>query len=193
MSDAIIPDLWRRIEGALQAHVPETAKTLAPPATEPEIADLERAIHLNLPRDLRTSLAIHNGQIDPTRCHAFAREGILLDTRKIADRWTMITEIEETEGVRRAPGQGPWWKRSCIPFTDAEGNMLCVDMDPALGNRIGELVCHVHDGEIERGLGACFGDWLASLAERLEAGQFRIDDYGYLRLNRVKHAPHTKD
>ncbi len=48
---------------------------------------------------------------------------------------------------------------------------------------MGEVVCHVHDSEIERGLGASYQAWLSSLAERLEAARFRIDDYGYLWLD----------
>jgi cell wall assembly regulator SMI1 len=182
MSDAI-HDLWQRIERVLKQHAPETAGTLAPPATDQEIDALEAAICQTLPTDLRASLKIHNGQRDPSRCHAFCGEGMLLTTAEIADRWNIVTEIDEDVRFSAAPGRGPWWKKSCIPFTDAEGNMLCVDMDPSLGSRTGEVVCHVHDGEIERGLGASYQAWLSSLAERLGAGRFRIDDYGYLWLD----------
>lgn len=183
MSDVMVRNLWQRIERVLQTHAPDTSATLAPPATEDEIAALEAAIGLSLPSDLRASLKAHNGQNDPTRCHGFCGEGILLDTNQIADRWKMATEIDESERFSAALGHGPWWKASCIPFTDAEGNMLCVDMDTALGDRIGEVVCHVHDSEIERGLGTSYCAWLSSLADRLDAGRFRIDDYGYLWLD----------
>src|SRR5215467_7017510 len=163
-----IPRLWLGIERVLQEHAPQAAATLAPPATGEEIANLEAALGLSLPADLRLSLQIHNGQHDPTRCHAFTDEGILLGTHDIADRWKMVTAIDKSERGKEAPGQGPWWKTTCIPFTDAEGNMLCVDMDKSLGDRIGEVVRHVHDSEIERGLGASFTQWLSSVAERLE-------------------------
>jgi hypothetical protein len=56
-------------------------------------------------------------------------------------------------------------------------------MDPGLNDRVGEIVCHVHDSEIERGLSASFKDWLCSLADRLDAGRFRIDHHGYLWLD----------
>jgi molybdopterin molybdotransferase len=184
MSD-VIPRLWLGIERVLQEHALEAATTLAPPATDEDIANLEAAIGLSLPADLRLSLKIHNGQNDPTRCHAFTDEGILLGTHDIADRWKMVTEIDESERGREAPGQGPWWKTTCIPFTDAEGNMLCIDMDESLGDRIGEVVCHVHDSEMERGLGASFTHWLTSVTDRLEAGRFRVDDYGHLWLDRT--------
>src|SRR5437660_10756130 len=142
MSDANIRDLWKRIERLLEQHASETAATLAPPATEPQIEALEAAIGQTLPMELRASLKVHDGQRDPTRCHAFCGEGMLLSTAEIADRWKMVTQIDEDNRFSAAPGQGPWWKTSCIPFTDAEGNMLCVDTDPSLGSRVGEVVCH---------------------------------------------------
>ena len=36
------------------------------------------------------------------------------------------------------------------------------------------------DGEIERGIAPSYRVWLSSLADRLEAGRFLIDEYGYL-------------
>jgi cell wall assembly regulator SMI1 len=182
MSELTIPDLWSRIERVLEQQAAEAAATLAGPATDQQIEELEAAIGQTLPGDLRSSLKVHDGQRDPTRCHAFCGEGMLLSVAEIADRWKMVTEIDEENRFSAAPGQGPWWKASCIPFTDADGNMLCVDMDPSLGSRRGEVVCHVHDSEIERGLGASYETWLSSLVKRLEAGRFRIDDYGYLWL-----------
>jgi cell wall assembly regulator SMI1 len=175
--------LWERIERALQAHAPDTAATLAPPATDQELTASETAIGLALPADLRASLKIHDGQRDPSRCHGFTGEGGLLGASEIAELWRMVTEIDEAERPHAAPGLGPWWKTSCIPFTDAEGDMLCVDMDPDLADRVGEVVCHVHDSEIERGLSASFGDWLSSVADRLDGGRFSIDRYGYLWLD----------
>src|SRR5262245_44851941 len=132
MSTSNIPDLWKRIERVLQQHAPETAATLAPPATDQQIEVLEAAIGQPLPLDLRDSLKVHDGQRDPTRCHAFCGEGMLLSVAEIADRWKMVTEIDEDNRFSAAPGQGSWWKISCIPFTDAEGNMFCVDMDGSL-------------------------------------------------------------
>jgi cell wall assembly regulator SMI1 len=176
-------DLWQRIGRALQAHAPDTATTLAPAATDQEIAALEAAIGLTLPADLRASLKIHNGQRDPSGCHWFTAEGVLLGTSEIAERWRMVTVIDEELRSHAAPRQGPWWKASCIPFTDADGDMLCVDMDPDLVSQVGEVVCHVHDGELGRGLSASFGDWLSSVANRLDGGRFFIDEDGYLWLD----------
>jgi cell wall assembly regulator SMI1 len=173
-------ELWRRIEQVLQRHAPETAATLAPAASEQDLAALEATIGIALPNDFRESLKVHDGQDDPTRCRPFTGDGLLLSTAEIADRWKMLTEIEEGERTRGGPGYGPWWKTTCIPFTDADGNALCIDMDPGLNDRTGEVVCHVHDGEIERGIATSYRAWLSSLADRLEAGRFEIDEWGDL-------------
>jgi cell wall assembly regulator SMI1 len=183
MSDGTVRDLWQRIERVLLEHVPDTAATLAPPATDQELDTLETTIGLKLPADLRASLRIHNGQNDSTRCHSFTVEGMFLGASEIARQWKMVTGIDEGERARGGPGYGRWWKTSCIPFTHSDGDMLCVDMDPELGDQIGEIVCHVHDSEIERGIAASFGDWLASVADRLDAGRFTVDEYGYLSLD----------
>lgn len=176
-------NLWQRVERFLQTHSPDTAATLAPATSDQEIAALEEAIGLTLPRTFRESLKVHNGQDDPTHSRAFTSEGLLLSTAAIAERWKMLTEIDEGERSRGRPGYGQWWKTTCIPFTDAEGNMLCIDIDPGLNDRAGEVVCHVHDGEIERGIAASYRGWLSSLVDRLEAGHFQIDDYGRLWLD----------
>lgn len=180
MPDAAMRRLWGRIERVLRELAPETAATLAPPATDEQIAALEAAVGSTLPADLRASLKVHNGQRDPSRCHGFTGDGMLLGVGQIAAKWKTTTQLDAAMGRPSSPGHGPWWKASCIPFADAEGDMLCVDMDPRLGDEAGEVVCFVHDGVIERGLGAGFGDWLSTVAERLEGGRFRIDEYGLL-------------
>src|SRR5437867_3449026 len=90
-----IQTLWMRIEQVLKKHVPSTAQTLAPPATESEIAQLEGAIELDLPEEFRCSLRIHNGQIDPTGCHSFIIGGPLATTTRIAETWRMLNEVDE--------------------------------------------------------------------------------------------------
>lgn len=186
MSEINIRDVWSRIERVLEQHAPATAATLAPPATDEQLAALEAAIGQTLPADLRASLKVHDGQCDATRCHVFCGEGVFLSTAEMADRWRITTEIDDNNQFSAQSAQGPWWKASCIPFTEAEGNMLCVDMDTSLGAQVGEVVCHVHDGEIERGISSNYGTWLTALAARLQSGQFQVDDYGYLWLKDIE-------
>jgi cell wall assembly regulator SMI1 len=171
--------------------VPDTARTLAQPATDQEIDDLQAAIGLFLPAEFRESHKVHNGQDDPTRCHHFFTEGLLASTKQIAETWRMLTEIDE--GFRqREPdwdthGHGEWWNRHWVPFTIGEGDCLCINLNPQVrpGGTFGEIVCHVHDNPHEPGIAISYSAWLHRLAQRLERGEFTINQYGYLDLNIV--------
>ena len=44
-----VSSIWTRIEKVLWEVVPETARTLAPPATDKQIEDLEASIGLSVP------------------------------------------------------------------------------------------------------------------------------------------------
>src|SRR6266540_683725 len=137
-----VPEWWSRIETVLNTHVPETAKTLAPPASEREVKELEDFVGLGLPESFKRSLRVHNGQRDPTRCHSFCEEGIFLNTTEIAETWKTLSELDE--GFRQQyPGWdshefGDWWNRNWIPFTQSDCGSLCINLDPRLGDRIGE-------------------------------------------------------
>ena len=190
ISSPDIRELWTRIEGVLRQHVPDTARTLAVPATDQEINELEEAIGLKLPADFRESLGIHDGQDDPTRCHSFCSDGVLAGTKKIAETWRMLTEIDgeilqKYYSHLEPDGHGAWWNRHWVPFTDAEGDCLCINLNPELrpGAAFGEIVAFVHDNPHEPGIAPSYGVWLQKLAQRLEDGDFEINEYGYLRLN----------
>jgi cell wall assembly regulator SMI1 len=63
-----VAQTWTRIEQVLQKHVPDTARTLAGPATDEDIAELQAAIGLILPTDFCQSLKVHNVA---RRCSSF--------------------------------------------------------------------------------------------------------------------------
>lgn len=189
MASIDIRAVWTRIERVLEECAPDTARTLAPPARDAEINDLEAAVGLSLPEDFRKSLRIHNGQDDPTRCHRFCIEGVLATTKQIAETWQMLTELDGQFRCQDCQwdthGHGEWWNRHWVPFTAGDGDCLCINLDPQVrpGGVHGEIVCHVHDSRHEPGIARSYGDWLEAIAERLENRDFTIDEYGYLWLN----------
>jgi cell wall assembly regulator SMI1 len=181
-----VAETWTRIEQVLQKHVPDTARTLARPATDDDIAELQAAIGLILPTDFCQSLKVHNGQEDSTRCHSFIIEGLLASTSQISETWRMLTEVDDRFRQELADWvQGDWWSRHWVPFTIGDGDCLCINLDPNVrpGGTLGEIVCHVHDNPHEDGIAVSYGAWLQLLADRLENGEFTIDQYGYLAPN----------
>lgn len=184
-----IRTIWTRIERVLECHVPETAATLAPPATEDEIAEAETATGLKFPTDLIASLKIHNGQNDPSCCHSFINEGLLASTQQIAETWRMLSDLEEefhqSDQNWNALEHDEWWNRHWIPFTYGDGDCLCVNLNPHVrtGGQFGEIVCHIHDNPHEAGIALSYSEWLGNLARRLENHEFNIDEHGFLTLN----------
>jgi molybdopterin molybdotransferase len=179
-----VPTSWTRIEKVLWDAVPDTARTLGPPATDKQIEDLEASIGLSVPQALKDSLRIHNGQHDPTGCASFTHCGMFLTTEQIAETWKMLTELDE--GFRQ---QYPnwdegdaWWDHHWIPFTGGDGDSLCISIDPRIGPRTGEVIWFAHDNPHEPGIAASFTDWLEELARRLEERDFTIE-HGQIFLN----------
>ena len=162
-------ETWMKIEGYLSDNVPSVIETLNNPATESEIMALEEAVGYSLPDDFRSFLLVHNGQEDPSRLQTLCEEGTLLSTRAIIETYKMLNEINESNEV----GPVEWWGRKYLPITDCEGDHLSIDLES------GEIVMHVHDSEIERGISNSFKEWFISKLAVFEEGKFSVDD-GYL-------------
>jgi cell wall assembly regulator SMI1 len=185
-----INGIWRRIERRLQIHAPEVFATLSPGASAAELKKLETAIDLKLPADLRQSLTIHNGQNDRTRCLTFCGYASLMPARNIVRDWRMLTKLGvqfDKESGDYSPAKNrlnhDWWRRSCIPFAEFEGDYTCVDMKATKGLRSGRIVEHTHDSLMSETKMPSFTDWLERIARALEAGKFDREVYGYFQVH----------
>lgn len=180
--DVDIRESWSTIEAALREQAPQLIATLGPPASDQELADVERKTGLQLPEDLTASLRCHNGQRDLSRSWSFTDGGMLLSTDGIVERWQIADSVHRDLLNRPPPVAGhcplPWWKTTLIPFTDAEGDMLCVDTDVALGPRRGEVIWHVHDDGLTAAVAESYCQWLKNVASKLCEGSLRVDERG---------------
>jgi cell wall assembly regulator SMI1 len=79
------------------------------------------------------------------------------------------------EGFSGDSSQGvkpDWWNPKWIPVTDTRGNNYCIDLDPALGGKAGQIIGVWYDSR-ERGVIAdSFTEWLEDFANGLEAGEY---------------------
>ena len=188
-SDIDIRESWNSIEEALRAQAPRLVATLAPPASEADIAELEQVIGLRLPTDLNASLRCHDGQRDPSCLWSFTDGGMLLSTSGIAERWRIADSVYRDLLTQPPPVPGytpaPWWKTTLIPFTDAEGDMLCVDTDAVVGSHCGEVIWHIHDDGLTSAIAESYAQWLADVASRIRKGRLCVDKrFSYLRSER---------
>jgi cell wall assembly regulator SMI1 len=174
---------WNTIETVLAREDPEAHASLAPGASEEQVRVLEQALGTSLPQDFRESLRHHNGQRLPNSEHSFVDHGFLLPCALIAEMRDMLNQIDaevldqiRVEGRPIPPGE--WWNRNYVPFLDANGNMLCVDLDATHRHQFGEVVWHVHDGNVDRGVAPLYIGWLEKIAGRLDSGQFKVGEFG---------------
>jgi cell wall assembly regulator SMI1 len=188
-SEIDIRECWTVIEDVLRTQAPRLYATLAAPASEAEIAELEQIIGLRLPSDLTASLRCHNGQRDPSRLWSLTDGGMLLSTSGIAESWRIVDSVHRDLLSQPPPVPGytpePWWKATLIPFTDAEGDMLCIDTDAALGSHYGQVIWHVHDDSLSSPIALSYAQWLADVASRIRNGGLCVEERSsYLRSER---------
>lgn len=142
------------------------------PAADDEIRVLEGALGAKLPDDFIASLKIHNGQVNPYR--ATLDGEILLDVRGILNEWSCWRDLVMKgafDGSTSDPDggvKGDWFNVGWIPFTrDGAGNGLCLDLDPAPGGTVGQVIRVWHDDGRRERLAVSFEQWLDRAVKEL--------------------------
>jgi cell wall assembly regulator SMI1 len=88
-------------------------------------------------------------------------------------------------GVRNDLRFRPGW----VPFMDADGDKLVLDLDPAPGGAYGQVFEWSSTGStFNRVLAPSFSGWLAGLAEALSKRRFGLDEFGGIWLGGVPTA-----
>ena len=154
-------------------------------------SELQAAVQLTgqpWPVDLRESLERHNGEVE--------RGGVLMGWRllpaaEIAATWATMNELQRTgefrDGVPVAgAGVRPvWWSAAWLPISDSgSGDHHCIDLDPADGGRVGQVVVFLHDDGLRRVQSDSLASLLGGLATGLAAGDFTADALGRVRIRR---------
>ncbi len=134
-------------------------------ASQAAIAATEGKLGVTLPTEVRAFYLAHDGGPDnETVCGN--RE--LLSLRGIVNQWEVWKEIfddqdlEDDESSEPDPGvQKKWWIPEWIPVTyDLAGNHDVIDLAPAKGGKVGQIVSLWHDDGERTALGKDFLSWL---------------------------------
>lgn len=145
-----IAESWEQLEVWLKKNWKDGYKDLNKPATDQEIAKLEKTLQIKLPEDFIALLKVHNGQ----KCNVggFFDGSEFLSTESIIDQWTCWKELldnNEFEGVFSNPQNGvknDWWNAKWIPIThNGGGDHICIDLDPVNPKDSGQLISMWHD------------------------------------------------
>lgn len=179
-----IEQLWQRIEAAMRAHAPDALARLAPGADVQAIKQLENELEVILPQSFQDSCRVHEGgytlelvsQMEVLSLEGIAAvwhvlEELLEDVEWASQQPYYFTEEVVRSGWETGPIKPVWWHRSWIPFgEDPTGNLCCLDMDPAPGGTVGQIIDWDHEAGPSRVLHRGFEQLLAAFAERLENG-----------------------
>lgn len=169
-------DVWRRIEDWLSANAPQLLDELPEGASEDDIHGVESALGIELPADLRDSLAIHDGDDDV----GIAIGWCLLSTTQIVESWLFWHEFmgtsEPSPGVPDKGVAPVWWSDGWIPVSqNMSGDYDCVDLAPDEAGNSGQVIRVWHDKPQRQVQAASFRDWLEQLADGFESGRYVYD------------------
>ncbi len=172
---------WKRyLDAGTRAHA-ALSSYLAPAAPEAEVAKCERAVKCAFPPDLRHLLKLHNGSNEYQVLPGWE----LFSTERIADEWAVWADLYHNQfkpDDYKCEPNGPirgdeWWRLKWIPFTgDGGGNHLCVDMEPAPGGAVGQVITMWHDAANRDVAATSLTELIESLAADFEAGLLTWDD-----------------
>ncbi|WP_176050999.1 SMI1/KNR4 family protein [Burkholderia sp. BCC1644] len=164
-----VRDAWKRIGHAIAAHPASLPGGLNGPADEHALAELHVALGSTLPDDVIDSLRLHDGQADPDA--VFTESDALLSAQEIVAQWSIWQKLVsggDFDGMTSEPDAGirdDWYNLKWIPFThDGSGNHLCIDLDPAEGGVIGQVIRVWHDDELRERVASSYAEWLARVA-----------------------------
>jgi cell wall assembly regulator SMI1 len=188
---------WRTIEGVLWENAHSVYRALRKPATETQIARLARLVPAKLPREFVQSLKTHDGLRD-----SYLGQNRLFDYYALLPVAAIIAEYKgicalqaqdpiggswagADAGVRNDARFRPGW----VPFMDADGDKLVLDLDPAPGGTCGQVFEWSSTGSTHnRVLASSFSEWLAGLADTLVKRRFGLDEFGGIWLGGVPTA-----
>ena len=176
---------WDRIEQWLEENAAETLDMLAPGAEEDEIVDAEEALGLSFPDDLRQSYLRHNGEGDD---EVYLAQGwILMSLDAVVDNYKMLQKLYEdgvfdpNDGLPEGPVKPVWWSPKWIPVAEnGGGDYLMIDLDPAEGGKVGQVVEYWHNDDLRTVMAPSFAAFMAKMADDLEAGKYSAGEWGEL-------------
>ena len=175
-----VPALWKRIDKVLKANR-AVKRALRKPATDAQIAKCEAALAIAMPPALRASYRIHNGQKSGADClfpddfSGLDAPFSMLSLDEIVNDWRTwkklidAGEFKKQKGKPDAGIRSDWWNPQWIPFAnDGGGDSLCIDLAPAKGGVVGQIILHRHDDASRSIIAGDFRELLQLLAEHLE-------------------------
>lgn len=179
------------IDDVLRENANSVYCALRKPVSDVQLRQFQSRLGAKLPVDFVQSLKVHDGLRD-----SYLGQIRLFDTwallpvREISMEWKSMTALQAECGfggcqfkVNSRIKNDAHWRPGWVPFMDADGDKLVIDLDPGKKGKIGQVFKWSNSGSFPTSLLAdSFGEWLADVAERFAKRQFRLDEAGAIWL-----------
>ncbi|GAB1779210.1 hypothetical protein PMEGAS67_46870 [Priestia megaterium] len=173
--------LWNEFEQWLELNYLQDEDIFNAAATKIEIAQAENIMGLKFPESFKDILLMHNGQ---------KSEGLgvignydLLSLDEIVHSWRVMKELfdggefedfEEVEPVGPVKGEF-WWNPLWIPIVvNTTGDYICIDLDPAEGGKVGQIITFWHDWEEREVVSDSLEKWFQQIVTHLKNGTYKL-------------------
>ncbi len=172
--------IWDRIETWLQGHAPAIAQRLPPGVTEEALRQAEATMGLPLPEAVKASYRRHNGAPPGSfllgQSMFYDLTGMVNGQQRLAQRSAdLLAKAPRTPQALAGPIQPVWWHPAWLPVTgDGAGNHWCIDLAPAAGGQVGQIIDFDHEVGPTKVLATSFQELLATFAAQLEAGVYVV-------------------
>jgi cell wall assembly regulator SMI1 len=178
MSD--VRNSWERIREWYEANAPSKVFKLTKGANESALKRLEVVLGTELPDDVKEMYRLHDGTAEsgifPFGYYLSSLEQIRSDW----ERWreSLVKGVfRDMRGQPEGPIQNEWWNTRWIPITgNGGGDHDCVDLDPAGGGVVGQIIEFNHETGARCVTARSFHEFLAKFADALQRGEYQYDD-----------------
>lgn len=165
---------WKKIEKWFKENEPEILGTFNQSATDEELANLEKVVGFELPKDFIESYKIHNGQntglvfnsaiIDP-KSEGLSSIDRIIETYKmyqgINQYATEVTENDVERGIKPV-----YWNKNWLPIMeDGMGNTYFIDLDPTDDGTVGQIILRNHEGPTYELIAKSLKIWIKEFIE----------------------------
>lgn len=171
---------WKIIETWLADKAPHLSGALNRGATQEAVDKFEALTGAKLPADFVAFYKIHNGQDNDMDWLMDGEE--LLSMERITDEWKSWKELQhdfkgdDGKPYTSNPEAGikaDWWNPLWIPVTyNGGGDHICLDLDPAPGGKIGQMIRLWHDDPVRSLEADSFREWITEFATGLQQGEY---------------------
>ncbi|NJK44759.1 MAG: hypothetical protein HC933_11150 [Pleurocapsa sp. SU_196_0] len=176
-------ETWQAIETLLSSRFPAILEDFNPPCTESDLAFLKDVTQGKL-FDLYELYESHDGQSSYDL--AFWSPWRLLSVKHIKTNIKVMNEDLVAEWAEdgmsptdEAEANGPvkpiLWSSYWVPIaSNGGGDLLCIDLDPDVGGRVGQVIVWWHETVVREVLYSSFTDLMTDYLQDLQAGLYEL-------------------